>query len=481
MTDQPTAPAVLIIFGAAGDLTWRKLAPALYNLDLDGRLPQNFSILGVDKQALSQSDFANRLRQGIDQFSRQGKTTDEQWAAFATHLSYFAADFGDPATYATLQQHIADQHTAQSVCIYYLAIAPSLIQPVVMGLGQAGLADDRAQVRIVVEKPFGHDLVSAQALNVLLTKVFTEQQIYRIDHYLGKETVQNILAFRFANALFEPLWDRRYIERVEILVAEEVGVGHRGGYYDHAGALRDMIQNHLLQLLCLVAMEPPIAFTADEIRDKKVELLRALRPIAPADVPTVTRRGQYQGYHQEPQVDPDSTTETFAQLTLYIDNWRWQEVPFTLRTGKNLQEKRSVITVVFRPVPHRAFPASAAKHWQSNRIEIAIQPNEGINIDMMAKVPGPQFRLQAVDLDFCYTDAFAENPMPEAYETLLLDVIEGDATLFMRADQVEMAWQVIMPVLEGWSQSATGLHLYEPGSWGPADATTVTQDEGNTL
>ncbi len=476
MTQQTPAPTFFTIFGAGGDLTWRKLVPALYNLFLDGRLPESFAILGIDKREMALPDFLTHLHEGIDQFSRQGKTTDEQWSAFAGHLSYLSADFADPATFNALHKQIETQaQPGQSpIVVYYLAIAPALIETVVTGLGNANLAADRDRVRIVVEKPFGHDLASAQELNRMLTGVFDERQIYRIDHYLGKETVQNILAFRFANALFEPLWDRRYIDRVEILVAEEVGVGHRGGYYDGAGALRDMIQNHLMQLLCLVAMEPSVAFAADEIRDKKVDLLRAIRPIAADRVAAVALRGQYEGYRQEAQVQPNSTTETFAQLRLHIDNWRWQGVPFTLRTGKNLKDKRSLITVVFRPVPHRSFPASVAQNWQENHIEIHIQPNEGINIDLMAKVPGLNFQLKPVDMDFRYVDAFAEQPVPEAYETLLLDVVEGDATLFMRADQVEVAWQVVMPVVEAWSQGATDLESYQPGSWGPSAKQTIT-------
>ncbi len=476
MTQQTPAPTFFTIFGAGGDLTWRKLVPALYNLFLDGRLPESFTVLGIDKREMALPDFLAHLREGIDQFSRQGKTTDDAWRTFASHFGYLAADFSDTATFASLGKQIAAQgeQGGSPIVVYYLAIAPALIEAVVKGLGNANLAADREQMRIVVEKPFGHDLASAQALNRMLTMVFEERQIYRIDHYLGKETVQNILAFRFANALFEPLWDRRYIDRVEILVAEEVGVGHRGGYYDGAGALRDMIQNHLMQLLCLVAMEPPVAFAANEIRDKKVELLRAIRPITADRVAAAALRGQYTGYQQEAQVQPNSTTETFAQLCLHIDNWRWQGVPFTLRTGKNLQEKRSLITVVFRPVPHRSFPTSVAANWQANHVEIHIQPNEGINIDLMAKVPGLNFQLKPVDMDFRYVDAFAEQPVPEAYETLLLDVVEGDATLFMRADQVEVAWQVVMPVLEAWRQGATDLETYQPGSWGPGAEQTVT-------
>ena len=342
----------------------------------------------------------------------------------------------------------------------------------------------------MVEKPFGRDLGSARALNQLLTSVFDESQIYRIDHYLGKETVQNLLAFRFANALFEPIWNRRYIDHVQITVAEQVGVEHRGGYYDHAGALRDMVQNHLMQILCLIAMEPPVSFDADEIRNKKVDVLRAVRPIPGPQLHRFAVRGQYgagwlQGQHvsayrDEPGVAPDSTTETFAALKLFVDNWRWQDVPFYLRTGKRLPSRVSEVFIQFRPVPHQSFPPSAAGEWRSNRLVIRIQPEEGIRLQFQAKQPGPTLRLSPVEMRFCYEDAFKVKP-PEAYETLLLDVMQGDATLFMRADQVEAAWSVITPVLEAWEATPPGdFPNYQASTWGPEAAEVLIAQDGRS-
>jgi glucose-6-phosphate 1-dehydrogenase len=474
--------AVLVIFGAGGDLTRRKLVPALYDLFLDRYLPQRFAIIGIDLQPLDDERFRQRMRDGVDQFSRRGKPDDTTWHAFAQRLSIVSANFSDPAIFTTLAQQLNsldETWDTRATRVFYVATPPTLVEPIAQQLGKARLARDRRRTRLVIEKPFGHDLASACVLDALLTEIFDESQIYRIDHYLGKETVQNILAFRFANALFEPIWDRRYIDHVQITVAESVGVEHRGGYYDRAGALRDMVQNHLLQLLCLIAMEPPVAFEADEIRNKKVDVLQAIRSIKPDEVHLFAVRGQYDAgwidgtwvpaYRSEPGVAPDSQTETFAALKLFIDNWRWQDIPFYLRTGKRLPARVSEVVIQLRPAPHQLFPPSAVGDWQPNRLAINIQPVEGILIRFQAKQPGLRLRLGPEDMIFTYKQAF-ETPSPDAYETLLLDVIRGDATQFMRSDQVELAWSVVMPILEAWAATPADFPNYGAGTWGPEAA-----------
>ena len=491
MNKSKSLSTALVIFGATGDLTWRKLIPALYNLYLDGQLPEKFSIFGMNRRNVPLDEWRDHLHDGIDQFSRSGKADPVKWEAFAKHLSLSQpGKFEDGTTYENLAKTLDEQDKTwgeKAIRIYYLSTPPTIVETIVHNLGQAHLTDDRQRSRLVVEKPFGRDYDSACALNQSLLKTLDESQIYRIDHYLGKETVQNILAFRFANALFEPIWDRRYIDHVQITVAEQVGVEHRGGYYDQSGALRDMLQNHLLQILSLIAMEPPAAFNADEIRARKVDVLRAIRPIPVDDLDRYAARGQYgpgqiedesyPGYRDEPDVNPDSVTETFAAVKLFVDNWRWQDVPFYLRTGKRLPQKYSRATIQFRPVPHQFFPASAAIDWQPNRLEIDIQPDEGISLHFQAKQPGVTLRLSPQEMNFRYAEAFPTTP-PEAYETLLLDVILGDATLFMRADQVESAWKVVAPVLDGWdSNKPSKFPNYSSGSWGPKSAEAlITQD-----
>ena len=486
-------PTILVIFGGMGDLTWRKLAPALYNLKVDKDLPEQFAVIGLDKIEVRIDDFRTRLRDGVDQFSRRGKTTDKEWNETTKNLSFIAGDFDDPRTYATLADCLKSQEKQwgqKAVYAFYLATPPVVMEMIVNGLGKAGLARDRRHARIVVEKPFGHDLDSAMELNHMLTHVFEESQIFRIDHYLGKETVQNILAFRFANALFEPIWDRRYIDHVQITVAEQVGVEHRGAYYEHAGALRDMIQNHLLQILCLVAMEPMISFDANEIRNKKVDVLRAIRPIQEDHVHQFAIRGQYgagwmegeyvPAYRDEIGCAKDSATETFAALKLFVDNWRWQDVPFYLRTGKRLRMKASEVAIQFRPVPHQSFPATATVGWRPNNLLIHIQPEEGIKMRFQAKQPGSDLRLSPVDMHFSYKETY-KTSSPEAYETLLADVMNGDATLFMRDDQVEASWSIIMPILNAWETvRPVDFPNYQAGTWGPESAEVLIAQDGRS-
>ncbi len=415
------------------------------------------------------------------------------WSEFAQKLSYLCGDFSDPAVYTALNDQLEalEKGWGQPANhIFYLATPPGIMGTIVQRLGAAGLAQDKLRTRIVVEKPFGHDLVSAVALNSMLKTVFDETQIYRIDHYLGKETVQNILAFRFANAMFEPVWDRRYIDHIQITVAEQVGVEHRGVYYEHAGALRDMIQNHLMQILTMVAMEPMVSFDANEIRNKKVDVLRAIRPITKELVDQMAVRGQYgpgsiegekvPAYRSEAGVAHDLPIETFAAAKLFVDNWRWQDVPFYLRTGKRLPARASMVIIQFRPVPHQSFPNSAVQAWQPNYLVIDIQPQEGILLHFQAKHPGSSLHLTPVDMHFSYQETF-KLKVRDAYETLLGDVMAGDATLFMRADEVEASWSVLTPILTAWSeQKPHGFPNYASGSWGPKAAEALITKDGRS-
>jgi glucose-6-phosphate 1-dehydrogenase len=479
MKEKKIYTAAITIFGAKGDLTHRKLIPAIYNLFIGNHLPQIFTILCVDFLPASDTAYRDDLLGGINEFSRSGKADEKKWKEFSDQIFYIPGDFLKLDTFSRLKEKLDsfDQENRQRGSrLFYYAVAPKFIEVISDSLYKLKLCHQQKKDRIVVEKPFGTDLDSSKKLNRFLGRRFAESQIYRIDHYLGKETVQNILAFRFANYVFEPLWNNKYIDHIQISVAESVGVGKRGGYYDSSGALRDMIQNHLLQLLCIVAMDCPDAYQAEMIRNAKTRLMQRVRIYKPGEVFKNVIRGQYTAgtvegkavpsYRNEDQVASNSTTETFVAAKFFIDNRRWKGVPFFLGTGKSLPKQTSVIAIQFKDSPHKIFKDDIVP----NRLIISIQPELEIVLLFESKVPGLEMKLQAVDMDFIYQENYTES-IPEAYESLILDVLEGDATLFMRADQVDAAWKVVMPILNAWKKFPTKqLHFYKAGTWGPLAA-----------
>jgi len=488
------APCTLVIFGGCGDLSQRKLLPALYNLCVDGVLPERFAAVGFARRDKNDESFRAFAREGLEKYSRRG-AAPEAWSPFEHKLFYHKGDLDKPEAYRTLKQRLEEIELEAGLPgnrIFYLSVPPSMFATCVEQLRAAGLTGSttpgRPFTRVIVEKPIGHDLASAQQINATVSQVFDEEQVYRIDHYLGKETVQNIMVMRFGNSIFEPLWNQKHIDHVQITVAETEGVGSRAGYYEESGALRDMVQNHILQLVCLTAMEPPWALLADVVRDHKLEVLKCLRPITSKDIECFAVRAQYDagyhreiavpGYRREEGVRSDSTTETFVALKLFIDNWRWASVPFYIRTGKRLPKRASEISVQFKEVPHMLFNADPTAPIEPNVFTLRVQPDEGLSLRMSAKVPGSKVRVSPVKMDFAYASAFGEQS-PEAYERLLLDVMAGDATHFMRRDAVEASWALVDPILKAWEQSQQRwLPAYAAGTWGPVEADRLIEADG---
>jgi glucose-6-phosphate 1-dehydrogenase len=479
----PVHPTSLVIFGGTGDLAHRKLLPALYNLAHEGALPERFEMIGVARREQEHDDFRAMARESIQRFSRRPPDPNVL-DGLIEDMRYVPGAFDDDAVYAELDRVLKEFDTRAGSPldrVFYLSTAPQFF-PVIAGkLGSAGLNRcEHAQTRIVIEKPFGYDLASARALNANVLSVFDESQVFRIDHYLGKETVQNLMALRFANALFEPVWNRNFIDHVEITASEDLGIGGRAGYYEGAGALRDLVQNHMMQLLALLTMEPPSSFEANRLRDEKLKVLEAIVPPSLAEVPTMTVRAQYgpgvsggvpvAGYREEEGVAPDSRTETYAALRLHVSNWRWAGVPFYLRTGKRLARKVTEIAVTLKPVPHLAFRSIGSVGVQANQIVLTVQPDEGVSVSLGAKIPGSRMRIRPVNMEFRYGTSFLSES-PEAYERLILDAMRGDATLFTRNDEIEALWGIIDPILTAWHQDTTSeIPQYPAGSAGPPEA-----------
>ena len=482
----------LVVMGASGDLAHRKLYPAIGSLASRGQLPEHFALVGVARTEFDDDDFRKSV---IDAVRATHPDVAEKFEGHGFQCRYVTGSFDHPETFAQLKKVLEELDDTAGIGgrrVFYLSTIPQLFEAAICGLGDAGLGshDEPADGfnRIVIEKPFGHDRASAVALNDLLHSCFVESRVFRIDHYLGKETVQNILALRFANAIFEPIWNRRYVDHVQITIAEPLGVEHRGSFYEHAGALRDIVQNHGMQVLSLTAMEAPASFSADAIRDEKVKVLRSVEPLSPSELGTAVVRGQYTagtveaeavvGYHDEEGVAPDSETETFIALRFMVDNWRWAGVPFYLRAGKRLAKRVTEVVLQFKAVPHLPLPATAVQSIEPNTMVLRIQPDEGIRLEFGAKVPGSNWSVRTVGLDFEFREGFAESA-PEAYERLLLDVMLGDTTLFIREDEVDAAWQIVQPVLDGIATGAVPVRRYPAGTWGPRAADAILDCDGD--
>jgi glucose-6-phosphate 1-dehydrogenase len=487
-------PCAVVIFGANGDLTKRKLMPALYRLAYERRIPPNFAVIGNSRTPMSDDDFRGKMRDDVAHFLEDSPFEADLWESFAKSLYYVAGDLNDAGLYTRVRDKLAAverDHQTRGNVLFYLSTQPSYYGPVVDSLGAAGVEQGSGWRRVVIEKPFGHDLKSARKLNEEIHHVFPENEVYRIDHYLGKETVQNILAFRFGNGIFEPLWDRRYIQHIQITAAESIGVEGRGGYYQEAGALRDMIQNHLLQVLATIGMEPAAVFEADAVRDERAKFLRSLRILKPDDVAEYAVAGQYgrarigsqevPGFREEPGVDPQSQTDTYAAVTFFADNWRWAGVPFYIRSGKRLPKRITDIAIQFNAAPHSPFAAhasEAAVAARPNLLIIRIQPEEGISLRFLSKQPGSGMQLRPVSMDFNYGSSFGARS-PTAYETLLLDAMVGDATLYTRQDMVDASWTAVEPILEVWKNTKFEFPNYPAGTWGPRAADEMLARQGH--
>jgi glucose-6-phosphate 1-dehydrogenase len=483
-------PCAIVIFGITGDLAKRKLVPALYNLVVDGAMPDRFAIVGLTRGSETHDEMRERFRGTTADFGRRKSIDEAVWSRFAEALHFVNGQIDDPQAYTDLKERLAAidrERGTQGNRIFYLATPAELFPVIVKNLAHAGLiyrADDegpRPFSRVVIEKPFGRDLASARALNRLVAECLDESQTFRIDHYLGKETVQNILVLRYANSIFEPLWNRKYVDHVEITQAETLGVEKRGRFYDETGVLRDIVQNHLLQVLALCTMEPPVSFGADDVRDEKVQVLRSLRPITGADVKRFTVRAEYDGYRREDGVKPDSRTPTYAAMKILIDNWRWQGVPFYLRAGKRLAQQVTQVSIYFQSVPQYLFrKVKNCQEVEPNVLTMRIQPQEGISLRFVAKVPGDHLSLGNVLMNMSYADTFGKS-LSEAYERLLLDCMRGDATLFARRDEVEEAWRFVTPILEAWEKDDSPVPVYAPGTWGPKEADDLLRADGRTF